>query len=67
MIELLFMTCLTASPSDCQERSLVYHGMSPMICMVVAQSELARWANEHPGHAIASWRCGWVRLSDQET
>ena len=67
MIELLFVTCLTASPSDCQERNLVYYDITPMACMIGAQSELAKWVNEHPGHAIASWRCGWLRLGDHET
>ncbi len=60
MIELLFVTCLSASPEDCQERSLLYTEMTPMTCMMAAQPELAKWAEQHPKWTINGWKCRYV-------
>ncbi len=63
MIELLFVACLSASPSDCEERSLLYTDMTPMACMMAAQPELAKWAETHPTWTIGRWKCRYVNTA----
>lgn len=57
MIELLFVTCLAASPSDCGEHRLILGDMTPARCMAAAQPELARWIETHPELRIHRWHC----------
>ena len=57
MMELLFVACLAASPTECSQRSLVFVDVTPMQCLMGAQPELARWAASHPRFVIRSWRC----------
>lgn len=66
MIELIFIACLSASPDDCQERSLLYTDISPMVCLMAAQPELAKWVEAHPRWQIQSWRCAAVRNAHQD-
>lgn len=66
MIELIFIACLTASPSACEERKLVYVETSPMACAMAAQPYLADWVGTHPDWSIAKWRCAAPRR-DRET
>ncbi len=63
MIELLFVACLSTSPSDCQEQSLLYTDMTPMACMMAAQPELAKWAETHPTWTIGRWKCRYVNTA----
>ncbi|MBE0454427.1 MAG: hypothetical protein IBX58_12185 [Roseovarius sp.] len=57
MVELLFLTCLIATPTDCQERRLVLGHMTPARCIAAAQPELARWSELHPQLRITRWHC----------
>ena len=59
MIELLVSVCLIAEPARCQDVSLTFSGESvtPMQCLVGAQSEIARWVDTHPRWAVKRWRC----------
>jgi hypothetical protein len=57
MIELVFTACLAASPLDCSERNLLYHGITPLNCTMGAHMELARWADSHPSFTVAEWKC----------
>lgn len=58
MIELIFIACLNANSTHCEERSMVFaEQMSPMTCMMQAQPELAKWANEHPKWQVSKWKC----------
>ena len=66
MIELIFVTCLSLSPQDCETRSLLYTDISPMACLMGAQPELAKWVNSHPGYSIQSWRCQAIRVGEHE-
>ena len=61
MIELAFVTCLAASPTDCENRSLLFQEGTPMSCMATAQPHLAQWVNEHPNWTIAQWKCRAIR------
>lgn len=63
MIELLFVACLSADPTSCRDRSLVFtDDISVLGCMMGAQSQLAKWAEAHPRQRITRWRC---KLSDR--
>lgn len=66
MIELIFVACLTTAPDNCENRSFLYTGISPMVCMMGAQPELARWAATHPNFRIASWKCKIVNRKERE-
>ena len=57
MIELIFVACLAASPTDCRENSLVFVGVSPYQCLLRAQVELAAWTGARPGWRIRKWSC----------
>lgn len=58
MIQLVFVACLNANSTYCEERHLLFvENMSPMACMMQAQPELAKWANEHPKWKVSKWRC----------
>ncbi|MCA8879886.1 MAG: hypothetical protein KDA73_08020 [Rhodobacteraceae bacterium] len=60
MIELLFVSCLAASPLDCERRSLLYVDIPVMTCLLQAQSVLAQWIDTHPGARIERWACRTV-------
>ncbi|MDT1061701.1 hypothetical protein RM190_07510 [Paracoccus sp. CPCC 101403] len=58
MIELFFVTCLTASPMQCQDRSLLFtQDVGLMTCMIQGQSQLAEWKRSHPRETIHRWGC----------
>lgn len=58
MIELLFVTCLSAAPMECRDRSLVYtEDAGLMACMLHGQAEIARWSQSHPDQTVRGWRC----------
>ena len=67
MIELLFVVCMSAAPENCEQRSMVYNGMSPMTCLRAAQPELATWVDTHPKWRIVSWKCRPINGSAQDT
>lgn len=66
MIELIFITCLTVSPDACQERNMVFYDIAPMTCMMGAQSVLAEWSEQYPGHAISRWHCRVPRPGEKK-
>lgn len=69
MIELVFVTCLSAAAQStpaCHERSLIFVDVSPMMCVLGAQPQLARWIETHPGERILSWRCRVVQPGETD-
>ena len=66
MIELLFVACLAASPGDCRERSLVFTDITPQMCLMGAQPELAKWVSAHPKFTIQSWMCQQVSFAEMD-
>ncbi|MEL6103411.1 MAG: hypothetical protein AAFV87_02110 [Pseudomonadota bacterium] len=66
MIELLFVACLAASPEDCRERSLVFTDITPQMCLMGAQPELAKWVDAHPNFTIQSWTCQQVSFAEMD-
>jgi len=58
MIELVFVTCLLASPEVCETRSLLFaETMSTRACVTRAQPELARWSESNLRWRITRWSC----------
>lgn len=58
MIELFFVTCLASAPADCRDRSMLYtEDTGLMTCMMHAQTQIAQWAEAHPGEVIKGWKC----------
>ncbi len=66
MIELLFVACLSADPTACERRSLVYTDITPETCVLGAQPELAKWVAAHPSFAIRRWQCRAVRSGEHD-
>ncbi|OWU78261.1 hypothetical protein ATO1_13925 [Phaeobacter sp. 22II1-1F12B] len=66
MIELIFVACLSASPAECESRSMLYTDISTMTCVMRAQPELAKWTEAHPNWQIANWKCKTVNLTEKE-
>lgn len=66
MIELLFVACLATAPEQCEQRSLLFTGISPNQCMMGAQPELAKWISTHPNEKIKSWQCRMVSFAERE-
>jgi hypothetical protein len=60
MLELAFTVCLLASPDHCERRSLLFVDVSPMQCMMGAQSVLAPWSEQNPRWQIDSYRCQFL-------
>ena len=60
MIELMFVSCLSADPASCQDRSLVFIETNLMACMVHGQQVMAKWADSHPGETVREWTCRMV-------
>lgn len=65
MIELFFVVCLSAEPTACQERSLVFTNINETTCVVGAQPELAKWVAAHPSYDIRRWSCRAVTPGEQ--
>lgn len=73
MLELAFIACLPvfnvngAIEEHCDKKSLLFSDVSPMTCMIGAQPQLAQWMNKHPEYIrITEWRCGYLRITEQE-
>lgn len=57
MIELAFTVCSILEGAKCKEQSLVFSDVSMITCMVGAQPQLARWAEDHPNWTVGRWQC----------
>lgn len=60
-IKLAFVACSIANPNACQDHALSFsaeaENVTPMQCMMQAQTELAKWFSEHPGLRVARYKC----------
>lgn len=72
MIALAFIVCALASPYHCQSVSLPFSGdgegnpVTPHMCVMRGQIEIAHWASDHPGYEIrGGYRCGPVRSAQR--
>jgi hypothetical protein len=58
MVQIIFVFCLLASPTQCQEQKLPGVALSTMNeCMTNGQSLAITWLEDHPKWALARWRC----------
>jgi hypothetical protein len=59
MIELIVSVCLIDDPSRCKEVSLTYSAddMTPMRCLMMSPSEIAKWSEGHPKWVAKRWSC----------
>ena len=46
---------------------MVFTDISPAMCLMGAQPELARWVNSHPNQTIQSWKCRSVSFAERDT
>lgn len=63
MIALVFVVCLQAEPQTCQKRNLLFtdQQLTPMACIMNAQTRLAEWSANHPQWRIGKWQCWRVK------
>ncbi len=63
MLELLVSVCLMDNPERCKDVSLAYaeEQLTPMQCMMGAQSEIAKWMEAHPNWQLKRWSCQRAR------
>lgn len=63
MIALVFVVCLHQDPEVCQQRNLLFadRQLTPMACLMQAQTRLAEWSASHPRWQIEKWRCDRVK------
>ena len=57
MIELSFLVCLAAAPSDCRTGQLRSVDVSVTTCVLGAQAQLASWQEGHPDWEVRGWTC----------
>jgi len=58
LLALTFLACLAQATGERCERVSIPWDRSPMQCMLLGQSEMARWFEEHPGwRPRGGWRC----------
>jgi hypothetical protein len=59
MIELVVSVCLIADLSRCKEVSLTFtaENMTPMQCLMVSPSEIAKWSEGNPKWVAKRWTC----------
>lgn len=59
MIEIVFSACTILGA--CKQERLTFMAqpgeLTVFSCAKYGQGHLAKWAGEHPGHLIKSWRC----------
>lgn len=57
MIELAFVVCMAAAPTDCEDRSLQFTDVTVSQCTMGAMPVLAEWIGQHPDWTLSSWTC----------
>ena len=58
MIVLAFVACLDTAPDQCRDYNLTFADeITPMTCMMQAQTVLAQWGERHPDWRIGQWKC----------
>ena len=68
MLYIVLTACLLSSPEDCEERYIpVYADVSPMACMMGAQSQIAIWQQSHAELHVARWQCKTGKMIEATT
>lgn len=61
MVELLFLACLASSPTQCEQKSMVFLDVTPMQCIMGAEAELAKWVEQHPKYVVKYFACKAIK------
>ena len=63
MIEIVVAVCLAAVPERCEDVHLTFlaESVTPQQCMMLGQSEIAKWLEAHPGWRPMRWTCRRAR------
>jgi hypothetical protein len=60
IIDLVLTICLVSNPSNCREERLHFENRGSLnACVFTAQTEIAKWTQEHPGHRVVRWKCAY--------
>lgn len=58
MVQIVFLFCLIASPTQCEEHRLPGIALNTMNeCMTNGQTMAITWLDDHPKWALSRWRC----------
>lgn len=57
MIEIVFVACLQASPSECHKTEPAFFDGSMMECVLYGQHAAQDWLALHPKYEVRGWRC----------
>jgi hypothetical protein len=57
MVQIVFVFCLLASPTQCQEQRAPSESLSMMGCIVDGERLALFWLADHPKWTLARWRC----------
>jgi len=58
MIELVLVYCMVADPKQCiEQRPIFENPLTPMACMMTAQTAALDYVRDHPQWQFARWRC----------
>jgi len=60
MFEIIFITCMLGSPTECREERIPFPfaGESVRQCAIYAPPQLAQWQENHPKWMVKRWKCG---------
>lgn len=63
MIVLILSVCLTGQADVCKDVHLNYpsESVTPIQCLLGAQTEIVRWSASHPKWTVKRWKCGHTR------
>jgi hypothetical protein len=65
-IALIITVCAVASPSQCEEKHLVFSSASsPQQCAMAAPPYIAQWIGQHPNWTAVKWRCEYPHSNEK--
>jgi hypothetical protein len=60
LVSLVLTVCLVASPDKCRDENLLFERRGELtLCMLLAQSEIAKWSAQHPALKVKRWKCAF--------
>lgn len=58
VINLVITVCAVLSPTNCEEKNLVFSSnFSLQQCVMAAPPYIAQWIGQHPQYTAVKWRC----------
>jgi hypothetical protein len=60
LVNLVMTVCLVADPGKCRVETLSFERRGDLlVCMFLAQSEIAKWSEQHPALTVKRWKCAF--------